>query len=280
MLVNLQEVMRIAERKKYAIGAFNTPNFENIMAVLSNAEKYKVPVIIAHAQAHEAVMDLDIIGPVMVDCAKRANVPVCVHLDHGQSLDYIEKALDIGFTSAMYDGSKLSYEENVENTLQAVKIARERDAGIEAEIGVMGTDETGTVESENIEDIYTDPHIAESFVKDTGIDALAASFGTVHGIYKAKPRLDFERIKKIKELVNIPLVMHGGSGVSTEDYIRAIDCGIRKINYYTYMSREGVRAASEVIKTVDSPLYHDIALGAVKAMEKDVEEAFKTFYHC
>lgn len=280
MLVNLQEVLKIAEKDKYAIGSFNTPNFENIMAVLANAEKYKVPVIIAHAQAHEAIMELDIIGPVMIDCAKRANVPVCVHLDHGESLDYIKRALDFGFTSAMYDGSKLSYEENVENTLKVVKMAREYKAGIEAEIGVMGTDEIGSEESRNTEVIYTDPEIAERFVKDTGIDALAASFGTIHGIYRAKPKLDFERIRKIKELINIPLVMHGGSGVSTEDYITAIDCGIRKINYYTYMSRAGASAASEVINTVESPLYHDIAQAGVNAMKENVEEAFKIFYHC
>ena len=243
MLVNLQEVLEIAEKNKYAIGSFNTPNFENILAVLTNAEKYNMPVIIAHAQSHEGVMELNTIGPVMIDCAKRSSLPVCVHLDHGEDVEYIERALELGFTSAMYDGSKLSYEENVENTLKVVKMARDHKAGVEGEIGVMGAAEAGSDETENIDDIYTDPEIAERFVKDTGIDALAASFDTSHGVYTSKPKLDFIRIKKIKESVNVPLVMHGGSGVSPEDYITAIDCGIRKINYYTYMSREGVRAA-------------------------------------
>ncbi|NLJ90435.1 MAG: class II fructose-bisphosphate aldolase [Clostridiales bacterium] len=277
MLVNLQEVLKIAEQEKYAIGSFNTPNFENIIAVLSNAEKYNVPVIIAHAEAHEPLMDLETIGPVMIDCAKRAKVPVCVHLDHGENLEYIERALELGFTSVMYDGSRLSYEENVENTLKVVKMARKYNAGVEAEIGVMGTDESGS--DEGIEVVYTEPDIAERFVKDTGIDALAASFGTLHGLYKSKPKLDFDRIRKIKELANIPLVMHGGSGVSPEDYITAIDCGIRKINYYTYMAREGGRAAWEVVNVVANPLYHDIAYAAVEAMTKDVEEAIKIFYH-
>lgn len=282
MLVNLQEILTLAERKQYAIGSFNTPNFENIMAVLSNAEKYQIPVILAHAQVHEEVMPLETIGPVMIDCAKRAKVPVCVHLDHGEDLDYIERALEIGFTSAMYDGSKLSYEENVENTLNAVKMVRKYNAGIEAEIGVMGSSESGSDEEDAVqqEDIYTDPELARQFVEATGIDALAASFGTVHGIYTSKPNLDFLRIEKIKQLVQIPLVMHGGSGVSPEDYITAIAKGIRKINYYTYMAREGTQAAKEVLAGGKLPLYHDIALAAVKAMEKDVERAVRVFYHC
>jgi len=139
MLVNLQELMSYAEKNNCAIGAFNTPNLESVMAVLQNAETYQVPVIIAHAQVHEDVMPLETIGPIMVLCAKKAKVPVCVHLDHGESLDYIEKALELGFTSVMYDGSKLAFEDNVENTLKAVKLARKYGAGIEAELGVMGS---------------------------------------------------------------------------------------------------------------------------------------------
>ena len=281
MLVNLQEILAISQEKQYAIGSFNTPNFENIMAVLANAEKYQVPVILAHAQAHEGLMPLETIGPVMIDCAKRASVPVCVHLDHGEDLDYIKRALEIGFTSAMYDGSTLSYEENVENTLKAVKMVGKYNAGIEAEIGILGTSESGSDnEGTSIrEEIYTDPEIAGAFVKATGIDALAASFGTAHGIYNTTPKLDFPRIREIKELVQIPLVMHGGSGVSEDDYIKAIESGVGKINYYTYMSNAGAKATKELLTKLESPLYHDIALEAVKAMEKDVEQAMKVFYH-
>ena len=282
MLVNLQEILSLAEKSQYAIGSFNTPNFENIMAVLKNAEHYQIPVILAHAQVHESVMPLETIGPVMVFCAQKAKVPVCVHLDHGEDLDYIERAMEIGFTSAMYDGSKLSYEENVENTLKAVQLVRKYNAGIEAEIGVMGNSESGeeTNGMQEMEDIYTDPEIAKKFVEATGIDALAASFGTVHGIYTSEPKLDFPRIGKIKQLVKIPLVMHGGSGVSQGDYITAISKGIRKINYYTYMAREGTYAAKKVLDSTRNPLYHDIALAAVRAMEKDIESAIRIFYHC
>lgn len=280
MLVNLQEVLSYAEKNQCAIGAFNTPSFECIMAVLQNAEEFDVPVIIAHAQAHESVMPLETIGPVMILCAERAKVPVCVHLDHGESLDYIEKAMEIGFTSAMYDGSRFSFDENVENTLKAVELVRKYDAGIEAEIGVMGSSTSGSSEgTHGGKGIYTDPEVAKKFVELTKVDALAASFGTVHGIYTEKPDLDFERIKRIKELTKTPLVMHGGSGVSSEDYITAIKNGIRKINYYTYMSREGVFAAKELLESKKDVLYHDIALAAVKAMKKDTCNAMKVFYN-
>lgn len=278
MLVNLQEVLIYAENNNCAIGAFNTPSLECIIAVLHNAEKYNVPVIIEHAQLHETVMPLDIIGPIMVLCAKRAKVPVCVHLDHGETLDYIERALELGFTSAMYDGSKLSFEENVENTLKAVHMARKYGAGIEAELGVMGVSESGEEGTNSKDNIYTDPELAKSFVEATGVNALAASFGTAHGIYLTKPQLDFPRIEKIKELTKVPLVMHGGSGVSEEDYVKAIEKGVRKINYYSYMSREGVFATRELLKNEENLLYHDIALAAVKAMEKDSEKAIKVFY--
>ncbi|MBZ4666185.1 class II fructose-bisphosphate aldolase [Mahella sp.] len=279
MLVNLQEVLSYAEKNRCAIGAFNTPNLECIMAVLQNAETYRVPVIIAHAQVHESIMPLDTIGPIMVLCAKRAKVPVCVHLDHGESLDYIEKALELGFTSAMYDGSRLTFEENMENTLKAVRMVRKYGAGIEAEIGVMRSSSDSSEGSKGEKGIYTDPEIAKKFAEMTNVDALAASFGTVHGIYTEKPQLDFQRIKRIKELTRIPLVMHGGSGVSREDYITAIEKGIRKINYYTYMSREAVFAAKELLNGQEGVLYHDIALTAVEAMKKDSGKAMKVFYN-
>lgn len=282
MLVNLQEVLSYAEQKQCAIGAFNTPNFECIMAVIHNAEKFHIPVIIEHAQVHESVMPLETIGPVMVLMAKKAKVPVCVHLDHGESLDYIKKALEMGFSSAMYDGSKLPFEENVENTLKAVAMVREYNAGIEAELGVMTSAEAGHNEAEesNVtkEDIYTDPALAKRFVEATGIDALAASFGTAHGFYTAKPELDFQRIEQIKKLTGIPVVMHGGSGLSTKDYEEAIRRGVRKINYYSYMSKDAVMEIKRQINEPVVQFYHDIAGIAVKAMQDNSEQAMRIFY--
>lgn len=224
-------------------------------------------------------MPIRIIGPIMIEMAKRAKVPVCVHLDHGESLDYLQKALDMGFTSIMYDGSMLPYDENVENTRKAVEMAKKTGASVEAEIGIMGGREAGAKSGEQkAEDLYTDPEVAKRFAEDTGIDALACSFGTAHGIYKVKPKLDFERIEKIKSLTSLPLVMHGGSGVSPEDYKKAIERGVRKINYYSYMSNAGTKAAKEMLAREEVTFYHDIAMTAQKAMEADVAKAMDVFY--
>lgn len=280
MLINLKEILETADQEKIAIGAFNTPNLECIMAVLGAAEKGKHPVIISHAQLHESIMPLSVICPIMLDMAKKSAVPVCVHLDHGETLEYLEQALKLGFTSVMYDGSLLSYEENVRNTVKAVEMAKKYNANVEAEIGILGGREAGGKgEQPKVEDLYTDPDLAAQFVNDTGIDALAASFGTAHGFYKTKPKLDFERIEKIKSLVDIPLVMHGGSGVSPEDYTTAIRKGIRKINYYSYMSKAGTEGVKDLFDKNDVKFFHDLAVIAVKCMQQDVEKAMNVFYN-
>ena len=158
---------------------------------------------------------MDEIAPIMLFMADRASVPVCVHLDHGTDMDYVKKGLDLGFTSVMYDGSELSKEENYANTAVMVEAAARYGASVEAEIGSMGARESGNGGGESI---YTDPAEAESFARETGIDALACAFGTAHGLYLKQPKLDFERLAEIKSRVDIPLVMHGGSGVSHDDY--------------------------------------------------------------
>ena len=276
MLVNLEYVLKIAEEKNCAIGSFNTPNLENMIAVISAAEELNVPVIIMHAQCHEEYAPLDIVGPIMLLMAKRAKVPVCVHLDHCEDLDYLKRAIDIGFTSVMLDASSLPYDENVKMTKEAVCLAHPKNISVEAEIGVLGGREAGNQKPLTKEEMYTDPDLAKKFVDDTNIDALACSFGTAHGIYKVKPELDFDRIQRINKLCNLPLVMHGGSGVSSEDYVKAIKCGVRKINYYSYMSREGVYAAREILKK-DITFYHELASYATSKMKEDVIRALKIF---
>lgn len=276
MLVNLEYVLKIAEEKNCAIGSFNTPNLENMIAVISAAEELNVPVIIMHAQCHEEYAPLDIVGPIMLLMAKKAKVPVCVHLDHCEDLDYLKRAIDIGFTSVMLDASSLPYDENVKMTKEAVCLAHPKNISVEAEIGVLGGREAGNQKPLTKEEMYTDPDLAKKFVDDTNIDALACSFGTAHGIYKVKPELDFDRIQKINKLCNLPLVMHGGSGVSSEDYVKAIKCGVRKINYYSYMSREGVYAAREILKK-DITFYHELASYATSKMKEDVIRALKIF---
>ena len=271
MLVTLTEILKLAEAEKCAVGAFNTPNLTSLKAVIEAAEEANRPVIIMHAQVHEemGLCKMDEIAPVMLFMADRAKVPVCVHLDHGTDLDYVKRGLDLGFTSVMYDGSTLGEELNFANTSIAVGLAAGYGASVEAEIGSMGARESAAV-GEGDESIYTDPDAAKLFAEETGIDALACAFGTAHGLYLKQPKLDFDRLEKIKSLVDIPLVMHGGSGVSHEDYRRVIGLGIRKINYYTYMAKAGGTA---VMAMDDKTFFHDMEVAAIAGMKADVKSA-------
>ena len=276
MLVTLTEILALAEEKKCAVGAFNTPNLECVLAVLNAAEKLDAPVILSHAQLHEPVSPLSAIGPVMVQAARLAKVPVCVHLDHCEDLDYMKSALELGFTGVMYDGSVLPYEQNAANTRAAVALARGFGAGVEAEIGTLAAREGGS-EPSACGPVYTDPELAVKFCRETGIDALAPSFGTAHGLYKSKPVLDLERVKTIAEKTALPLVMHGGSGVSPEDYRIAIRNGIRKINYYSYMSNAGVHAVKALLEAENVTFFHDLAFAAQQAMEENAADAMRVF---
>lgn len=285
MLVTLKEIMQIAEEKNIAIGSFNASGLEAIEAELAAAEELDLPVIIQFAQCHEPWIPLTTIGPIMVDMAKKSSVPVCVHLDHGETLEYLETALELGFTGIMYDGSVLPYEENLSNTKKAVEMAKKYGASVEAELGSMGKRESGAGDSgagaDDDTKIYTDPDLAASFVKETGIDALACSFGTTHGIYLTEPKLDFDVVKNVREKCNnIPVVMHGGSGVSTEDYHKAVDAGVRKINYFTYMDKSGGNAAAEYIKGLQEgePIFFSsIFMAARDAMKENVKGAMRVF---
>lgn len=284
MLVTLKEILQIAEEKKIAVGSFNTPSLESLMAVISAAEELKVPVILQFAQCHEPWIPLSVIGPIMVDHARKADVPVCVHLDHGETLEYLKEALDLGFTGIMYDGSVLPYEENLKNTKAAAAMAAKTGAGVEAELGSMGKRESGSGEGSGEEDdtkIYTDPGLAGQFVAETGIDALACSFGTTHGIYLTQPKLDFHVVEEVRERAAcIPVVMHGGSGVSKEDFHEAIRAGVRKINYFTYMDKSGGNAAAEYIRGLKDgePVFYSSVAGAAQAaMKENVKAAMKMF---
>lgn len=271
MLATLKEILKSAEENKCAIGSFNTPNMTSAEAVIAAAEELQRPVILMHAQVHEemGLCKMEDITPVMLHFAKKASVPVCVHLDHGTDLDYIKKGLTLGFTSVMYDGSCLSAEENTENTRIAVKEALKYGASVEAEIGSMGSREGG----EAAASVYTEPDVAVQFVNDTGIDALACAFGTAHGFYKAEPKLDFERLSKIHSLVSVPIVMHGGSGVSERDYREVIKRGVRKVNYYTYMAAAG----GEAVSGKSYKQFHDALLDGKAAMKENVKKAIKIF---
>lgn len=284
MLVTLKEILKIAEEKEMAVGSFNAPNLESLMAIVSAAEELDVPVIIQFAQCHEPWIPLSVIGPIMIEHAKAAKVPVCIHLDHGETLEYLQQALELGFTGIMYDGSVLPYEDNLKNTKLAVAMAAKYGASVEAELGSMGKRESGAGDGSGEEDdtkIYTDPELAARFVADTGIDALACSFGTTHGIYLKKPKLDFDVVRNVRKRTgSIPVVMHGGSGVSREDFREAIRAGVRKVNYFTYMDKSGGSAAARYIETVkegEPVFFSSVIQEAEKAMKENIKEAMKMF---
>lgn len=282
MLVNLKSILSIAESENFAVGAFNITSIPSLKAVVRAAEELNKPVILQFAQPHEIYhITLEDIGPLMVRYAEKVSVPICVHLDHGTDLDYLKKSLDLGFSSIMFDGSGLDYELNAEISSKAVELAADYSAGVEAELGTMGkriANENEAV-SENAK-IYTDPELAAEFVSSTGIDALACSFGTTHGVYLTKPKLNFEIVRSVREKTgNIPVVMHGGSGVSEEDYYKSIEAGVRKINYFTYMEKAAGLALKEKLLSLQekSPMYVE-QVGLVEdAMYSNVKSAMTVF---
>jgi fructose-bisphosphate aldolase class II len=281
MLVNLKDILKIAEEQKTAIGMFNATGFDSLQAVVAAAEELNQPVIIAHAEVHNVFNDISMVGPAMVAVAQHAKVPVCVHLDHGTSLDMVYKALRLGFTSVMMDASALPYEQNLALTKQITEAAHAMNVSVEAELGRLVTGEAGSKEEANTnmraEDFYTRPDEAKEFCAATGIDALAIAFGTAHGFYTAQPKLDFDVVKNVAAATGLPLVMHGGSGVSDEGFRKAIANGIRKINYYSYMSKAGYMAAKAAIEGGKSSYLHDVEFAAMHAMKEDVKKAISVF---
>ena len=281
MLASLTEVIYEAKAMGGAAASVNTPNLECLLPALEAAEELNVPIIIAHVELHESVAPLDKIGPVMVELAKRSKVKVCVHLDHGEHIEYCKRAIDLGFKSVMLDFSTLSYEENIKGTKEMTDYAHARNVQVEAELGKMPAreDGSGAVDTTNKEALYTNPEIVPEFIQKTGVDVLALAFGTAHGIYKEKPVLNVDIVKRTSEKTDVPLVMHGGSGISHEDYRKVIKAGIGKINYYSYMSYAGYAAAKKMVETVDADYYHNLALTAQKAMKEKLIETMKVFYN-
>lgn len=285
MLVTLREVLDIAEREKFAIAAFNSPTLESARAAVEAAEEMNLPIILQHAEVHFEINPIEIIGPILVDLAKRASVPVAVHLDHGSSLETVKKAVELGFSSVMIDASHKPLDENVTIVKEVVDYAHRHNVSVEAELGTLGSTGIGGEETEGSEegsgtDGYTDPEVAQKFVKETNIDALAASFGTAHGVYITEPVLDIPRLEKIYNLTGIPVVMHGGSGLSDEEYEQTIRAGVRKINYYSYAALAGGKAVKETMEKEIHPFYHDLTIVARQAMKEDMKRVMKLFYKC
>lgn len=242
MLVNLNEVLSDARKNKYAVGLFNTTDTDMLQAVIEAAEELRSPVIIGTAEILLPYGELKLIAPSLIAAAKRAEVPVVVHYDHGLTFDRCMEALKLGFTSVMYDGSAKDARTNVEETRQIVRIAHAMGCTVEGEIGHVGEAASG---DESHADMYTTPEEAARYIEETGVDALAVAIGSAHGVYKKKPKLSIERLREIRAKVDVPLVLHGGSGLSDDDFKSTIREGISKVNIFTDLCLAGERASKE-----------------------------------
>ena len=230
MLVNMKELLCAAQKSDWAVGSFSVSNMEMVLGIIKAAEDTQSPIILQIAEVRLKQSPLELIGPLMVAAAKNAKVPVAVHFDHGLTLEKIKLALDIGFTSVMFDGSHLPLEENIEKTKQTVEFAKQYGASVEAEIGCVGGSEDG---SEDIAINCTSPEDSIKFVKETNVDALAIAIGNAHGNYKETPHLRFDILSKVRDSVSVPLVLHGGTGILPEEFIKCRKNGIKKINIAT-----------------------------------------------
>ena len=247
MLVNMREMMAAAKREKYGVGFFNAVNVEMARAVIETAEELSAPVMIGTAEVLLPAMPLERVAEYLIPMAKKAKVPVCVHFDHGLSFEKCMEALRLGFSSVMYDCSKEDYDSNVQKVAEMVRICRGMGVTVEGELGHVGQNE-GAGKLARPEDYYTDPLTADDYAARTGIDALAVAVGNAHGAYKFPPKLDFGRIETIADRTGLPLVLHGGSGLSDADFRAAVEKGICKINIFTDLNVAGKSGVEKALR--------------------------------
>lgn len=264
MLVNMNYILGDARKKGYAVGLFNTIDTDMLQAAIEAAEEMSSPIIIGTAEVLLPYGDLELIAPSVIEAAKRASVPVVVHYDHGLTFERCLQALKLGFSSVMFDGSTKDYKSNVDRTREIVKIAHCVGATVEGEIGHVGE-----AANDNEKAMYTTVGEAKSYLEDTGVDVLAIAIGTAHGAYKSKPKLDFERLRDIRDNVDKPLVLHGGSGLTDDDFKRAIANGISKINIFTDLCLAGEKAIKEGIDSkLDYLKIREIKVNLIKEAVK------------
>ena len=279
MLVNMNQVLLPAKRQKYAVGLFNAVNLELARGIIAAAEASRSPVIMGTAEVLFPYGPLEEVSYYLIPMAKKANVPVVIHLDHGLNRETCIKALELGFSSIMYDCSTDSYEENVRKVKEMADIAHSYGATIEGELGHVGDNEgsaEGNSHMTNPADFYTNPAMAKDFVQKTGVDALAIAVGTAHGAYKLPPKLDFERIRTIANTVDVPLVLHGGSGLTDNDFRRAIQEGISKINIFTDINIAAVEAEFRKFEYMSKGII-DLIPAAVEAVKQETQKKMTLF---
>jgi len=275
----MNEVLKPAQQKKYAVGLFNAVNLELARGIIYAAEESRSPVIIGTAEVFFPYCSLEEVAYYLLPMAKNATVPVVVHLDHGLTKENCIKALELGFTSIMYDCSTDSYDVNVEKVREMAEIAHSYGATIEGELGHVGDNEGSAEGNSHFTDpsaFFTDPKRALDFVQKTGVDALAIAVGNAHGAYRLPPKLDFARIEEIRGLVDVPLVLHGGSGLIDDDFRKAIEKGISKVNIFTDINVAAAKAAFRAFKSADKGII-ELILPQIEAVKQEVIKKQKLF---
>lgn len=273
-LVPMKQLLAEAEQGGYGVGAFSVANMEMIMGAVQAAEELNSPLILQIAEVRLPYSPLEIIAPMMVAAAKEAKVPVAVHFDHGKTIECIHQALELGFTSVMIDASCYPIEDNIRMTKEVRELADRYGATVEAEVGQIGVSEDGAAEGERI---YSDPQEVRRLQTEAGPDAIALSIGNAHGLYKDEPKLNFEVLKTSRELTEMPLVLHGGTGISEEDFKRCIENGIRKINVATATFLAVEQAAREYATTEEKRDYFKLSHGMVKEAYENVKKHMLIF---
>ncbi len=274
MLVSMQKLIDDAQKGSYAVGAFSVGNMEMVMGAIKAAEELSTPIILQIAEKRLKNSPIELMGPMMVEAAKNAKVEIAVHLDHGLTIECIKKVLEYGFTSVMLDASLLPYEENVKITKEVVEIAKKYGATVESELGVVGGNEGDDLEH-NIK--CTDPKVAKDFCDKTGIDCLAVAIGNAHGNYKGIPNLRFDILEEIYKTCPKPLVLHGGTGITDEQFKKAISLGIRKINIATASFDALVKYLAYYLEQNDEPNYFDLSNQMVLGVYENVKRHIKVF---
>lgn len=260
MLVPFKKIISAAYANNYAIGAFNCLSLEHVLGAVEAAEELQSPIILQLAEVQFPYAPIEMMAPIFLEAAHKATVPVAVHLDHGQSFETCIKAIQLGFNSVMFDGANLPFEENVQKTAEIVRVAHAMGVDVEAELGKVGDTGFGGGEGtgEASSDVFTDVVESIEFVERTGVDALAIAIGNSHGRYIATPKLNITRLKEIVEATNLPLVLHGGSGTSEEDFTECAKHGISKINVATAIQMACVDDILNYCKTSKSPNFIDL----------------------
>ena len=273
-LVKMKDLLKRAEERNIGCGAFSVGNMEMVKGAIRAAEELNTPIILQIAEVRLKNSPLHLMGPMMVQAAKEAKVDVAVHLDHGLTFETVDKALELGFTSVMLDASTLPFEENIAKVKTVVEKARKYGATVEAELGLVGGSEDGSCDH-GIR--CTDPDDAVVYARETGIDALAVAIGNAHGNYPVAPTLAFDVLEKIHEKVDIPLVLHGGSGITDKAFQSAISLGIRKVNIATASFNSLTAHVEKYMASTDKHNFFDLNEAMVQGTYENVKRHILVF---